>query len=282
MAAPNQWGKFLAAIRAQESGGNYTQDSAGCLGAYCWNAQSNWDSMAHSAGLGHYAGQNPATVPPKIQDEVASRNLYRIYQQTHSMRDAAAWWNGGSIHDESNPGLPAQPWAKSCGGGSSYAYACQVLARMRLGGHYLAGGGTGAGSVGGSGAGGTITLTAAQQADCMIGFPNANPVPSWVPFLGHSTAFCLLTKSTVRGLAGVGMIIAGGLVMFGGTALLAAAGAARVAAPVVAQINAVPVVGSYTRAATGAASKRLSYTPKKKAPPPASQSGGQQTTAGGP
>lgn len=139
-AAPlhGHWATFLAAVRAQETGGSYNQDSPGCLGAYCWAAQANWDSMARTTGLGRYAGQNPASLPRGVQDRVASISLRRIYRQTGSLRDAAAWWNGGSTASLPNPALPAQPWAPQCGGGSSYAYACQVLTRMNLRGQYLA------------------------------------------------------------------------------------------------------------------------------------------------
>src|SRR5215831_2596329 len=123
MAAPNSWNRFLAAIRAQESGGNYSENVAGCLGAYCWNAQSNWDTMARAAGAHQYVGVNPSQVPAKVQDHVASTELYRIYQQTRSLGAAARWWNGGTTSSVPNPGLPSQSWAPKCGGGSSGAYA---------------------------------------------------------------------------------------------------------------------------------------------------------------
>lgn len=218
MATPSTWERFLAAIRAQESGGNYSQDSAGCLGAYCWNAQSNWDSMASAAGEGRYVGINPSQVPPAVQDRVASTNLSRVYSQagggTGGYRAAAMWWNGGSTSSVPNPGLPAQPWARQCGGGSTAAYACQVLARMGLGGHFLAGAS--------SGAGGVVTTAAAQSADCALGFPNVNPIPSWVPGLGGSTAGCLVTKSQVRSALAIANIVAGAAVMGVGLGFVAA------------------------------------------------------------
>jgi hypothetical protein len=132
--AHGQWGAFLAAIRAQESGGNYGENAVGCLGAYCWNAQSNWDSMAQAAGLGQYAGTNPASLPPGVQDAVASTNLRAVFRRTGSLTAAAEWWNGGKPYSIPNPALPPQSWAPNCGGGTSGAYACQVLDRMNSGG----------------------------------------------------------------------------------------------------------------------------------------------------
>jgi hypothetical protein len=133
-----RWGTFLAAIRAQESGGNYAEDVPGCLGAYCWNAQGNWDSMASAVGLGQYAGTSPASLPSRVQDAVASQNLRAVYRRTGSLTAAAEWWNGGRPYSIPNPALPAQSWAPGCGAGTSGAYACQVLARMNSGGSLLA------------------------------------------------------------------------------------------------------------------------------------------------
>ena len=216
MALPSTWAQFLAAIRAQETGGNYSQDTAGALGAYSWNDQSSWDTMATAAGEKHWVGVNPSQVPPSVQDKVASFNLARIYQQagggTNGYRAAAMWWNGGSTKSVANRGLPAQPWAKSCGGGSSAAYACQVLTRMGLGGHFLAGPG--------SGAGGVVTTAAAATADCALGFPNLNPIPSWVPVLGTSTGGCVLTKSQVRAVYGAALLGAGAILMLVGLAFV--------------------------------------------------------------
>ena len=219
MALPNFWDQFLAAIRAQESGGNYSEDTAGCLGAYCWSAQSNWDTMAKAAGETKYIGTNPSQVPPAIQDKVASSNLYRIYQQSHSLKTAAMWWNGGSTSSVTNPGLSTQPWAKSCGGGTSAAYACQVLQRMSLGGHYLAGSGAQ------SGAGGVVTTAAGIQADCAISLPipglsfNFNPIGG--SFGPHATTNkqCILSKSQARAVLGVLTIILGANLLLAGFAL---------------------------------------------------------------
>lgn len=105
-------------------------------------------------------------------------------------------------------------------------------------------------------------LTAAQAQDCLVGFPGIHIGI----FLGHGPttgSACLLTKSSARALMGGGMFLAGGVLMLGGVGILVAAAAVRVAAPVLSQINGIPVLGSYTGAATNAASSKLSYTPKK-------------------
>lgn len=229
MALPSMWSSFLAAIRAQESGGNYTENVSGCLGAYCWNDQGSWDSMARAAGQVHYIGVNPAQVPSEVQDQVASSNLAKIYQQTHSLADAAKWWNGGSTSSETNPGLPAQKWAPHCGGGSSAAYACQVLQRMSFGGHYLAGGG--------SGSGGTVPTSSGGQADCLIGLPGI-PGTSIVNDIfgsgGNVGGFCLLTRSQARAVYAVALIGAGGILVLVGMGFVAGFSVARHATALVA------------------------------------------------
>lgn len=246
MALPSFWATFLAAIRAQESGGNYSQDSAGCLGAYCWNAQSNWDEMASAAGQKQYVGVNPSQVPAQVQDQVASHTLYAAYQQagggSRGLLAAAMVWNGGQPSSEPNPGLPAQSWAPGCGGGSSGAYACQVVRRMQLGGHYVAGGG--------SGAGGVVTTAAQGQGDCLIGTGNLNPIPSWVPGLGGNVSVCFLSKSQGRAILAVGNLVLGAALMglgFGFVAAFTSAGR-----QVMTVVSALPGAGKIATAARAA------------------------------
>lgn len=226
MAAPSWWETMLAAVRAQESGGNYSQDSAGCLGAYCWSDQSSWDNMAKSAGQSQYVGQNPATLPPKVQDTVASTNMGHIYNQTHSITAVLEWWNGGQTHSVPNRGLPAQHWAKNCGGGSTAAYACQVETRMKLGGHFLAGAGTGSGS------GGVVQVSAV--ADCLIGFGGI-PGTSWISDIfgggGNIGSVCLFTRSEARGLMGAILMGAGAVMALPGLFLLIASAGMKAAGP---------------------------------------------------
>jgi hypothetical protein len=213
MALPSDWSTFLAAIRAQESG-NYSEDVAGCLGAYCWSSQSIWDGMASAAGEKQYVGVNPSQVPASVQDKVASANLYKAYQSagggTNGLAAAARWWNGGTTKSVPNPGLPAQPWAKQCGGGSSQAYACQILARMGLGGHYLAGSG--------SGAGGIVTTAAGATSDCAwsIGGQHIGLI------FGHGPSvpsYCIFSKSQARAILAVAYIAAGGVLVLNGLIL---------------------------------------------------------------
>jgi len=215
MAQPSDWARFLSAIRAQESGGNYAEDVPGCLGAYCWNNQASWDTMALAAGMHQFVGQNPATLQPQVQDQVASNNMGRIWSQTGSLDKVAMWWNGGSTTSEPNPGLPFEKWAPQCGGGSSAAYACQVLTRMKLGGHFLDTG---------SGSGGAVQTNA--SADCLIGFGGI-PGTSWINDIfgsgGNLGQVCLLSRPEARALIGGAFMVLGGLIMLPGVLLLMAA-----------------------------------------------------------
>lgn len=69
-------GGAFAAIRACESGGNYATDTGnGFYGAYQFT-QSTWDSVAPSG----YAGTNPASAPPSVQDQAAAT----LYAQSGS------------------------------------------------------------------------------------------------------------------------------------------------------------------------------------------------------
>jgi hypothetical protein len=71
---------------------------------------------------------------------------------------------------------------------------------------------------------GAASLATYNSADCLIGVPNLNPIPSWVPIAGTSTGFCILSKAEARGVVGA-VLMAGaagiGLVGF----LILAAGA---------------------------------------------------------
>lgn len=233
MAQPSTWQRFLAAIRAQESGGNYAEDTGGCLGAYCWNNQSSWDSMAAAAGQHQYVGQNPATLPPQVQDRVASTMLARAYSSSgNSLFHAAEWWNGGETHSVPNPQLPAQPWAHDCGGGTSGAYACQVLTRMQLGGHFLAGSG-GPSSPSGSGSGGVVETSTTAQ--CLYGFGGI-PGTSWINDIfgsgGNIGQFCVLTRPTARAILGAVILAGGVLLMAPGVFLVLASIGAHARGPI--------------------------------------------------
>jgi hypothetical protein len=188
--------------------------------------------MAAAVGMHQYVGQNPATLPPKVQDDVASKNLGRIYNQTHSYLAAAEWWNGGVAHSVPNPGLPFQKWAPNCGGGSSRAYACQVLQRMKLGGHFLSGS-SGPTSPGGSGSGGVVTTSAA--ADCLIGFGGI-PGTSWISDFfgggGNIGQICLLSRPEARAVIAAAILVAGAIVMVPGLFVLLGASGASTGGPI--------------------------------------------------
>lgn len=291
MAAPSTWQRFLAAIRAQETGGNYAQDSAGCLGAYCWSNQSSWDNMARDSGQDRYVGQNPATLPPQVQDLVASDNLARAYHQGgNNLLRAAEWWNGGEITSVPNPGLPPQTWAPHCGGGSSGAYACQVLMRMQLGGHYLAGSG-GPSSPSGSGSGGVVT-TAAQVTkgnDCLIGFPGipgTSIINDAIGKSGNIGSMCFLTRARARAVVGAGILVMGGLVMLPGVFLVVAAagtsipGAGKAAQQTGAMVALIPGAEAAGVAIAGAGSVRSAQQTKSRRA--ASRQGGKREDGSGP
>ncbi|HVH81902.1 MAG TPA: transglycosylase SLT domain-containing protein [Stellaceae bacterium] len=106
--------------------------------------------------------------------------------------------------------------------------------------------------------------TAAQSADCLVGGSHIGLLFGMGPTLP-----CLFTKSNARGWIGVGLTLAGGLIMLPGLLLVAASAGTRLLAGPVQQINSAPVIGSYTRAATSRASARLSYSPARPRDSPA-------------
>ena len=73
--------------------------------------------------------------------------------------------------------------------------------------------------------------------------------------------FCLLSRSQARAMLGAAFLVGGGLVALPGLVLVAVGGAAKALSGPVQQVNRLPVVGSYTKAATGAAGRKFSYTP---------------------
>lgn len=116
----SQW---LAAIRQQETGSasnpDYTHDSAGCMGAYCWAAQGDWSSMATEAGYGQYANTPPYDVPGSVQDAVAWA-MMGPYVEQGELSQAAELWNGGVPYAVPNPVL-----------GSSATYASEVISKLQ-------------------------------------------------------------------------------------------------------------------------------------------------------
>jgi hypothetical protein len=91
---------------------------------------------------------------------------------------------------------------------------------MRLGGHYLAGGGTAA-SPGGSGSGGVVQPSSASG--CLIGIGGI-PGTSWISDIfgsgGNLGSVCLLTHSEARGLLGAALMGAGAVIALPAVLLL--------------------------------------------------------------
>lgn len=124
---------FLAALRGQESGGNYTIVNAGsgASGAYQFTF-GTWVSALTAAGFGGtvYAREQAADAPPSVQDAAASQLVSTYFNDYgHSWYNVAEAWYGG-------PGAVGHP---NIGGGPGYPtvgqYASQVIARYNaLGG----------------------------------------------------------------------------------------------------------------------------------------------------
>lgn len=118
---------WLQAERQQETGasgpnGNYKQNSAGCMGAYCWNTQADWASDATKAGYGKYANTPPYELSATIQDAVAWA-IMGPYVVKGQFAQAAELWDGGVPYNV--PGQPGVP------GNDSAGYAQEVIAKFK-------------------------------------------------------------------------------------------------------------------------------------------------------
>lgn len=130
--APPGLSLFEAAIRQQESGGDYgAANATGHYGAYQFD-QGTWDEALAQAGLGGsvFARELPNQAPPSVQDEAAGALMTVYYNQFgQSWYNVAEAWYGG-------PGAVGHP---NEGGGPGYPtvgqYAASVMAiYARLGG----------------------------------------------------------------------------------------------------------------------------------------------------
>lgn len=117
---------FMAAIRQQESGGNYTAQNAdsGDSGAYQFSV-GTFDQALTLAGLGNsvYYGKAAKDAPASVQDAAARALMTQYYSQFgQSWTNVAEAWYGG-------PGAVGHP---DEGGGPGYPtvgqYAAQVMA----------------------------------------------------------------------------------------------------------------------------------------------------------
>lgn len=121
---------FMAAIRAQESGGNYSIVNAGsgAAGAYQFSF-GTWQEAMSLAGYANtvYYREAANFAPPSVQDAAARALMTQYYNQFgQSWYNVAEAWYGG-------PGAVGHP---DIGGGPGYPnvgqYASQVVARMGI------------------------------------------------------------------------------------------------------------------------------------------------------
>lgn len=127
---PDTLSRLLAAIRGQESSGNYQarNSMSGAAGGYQVMPSnfiqngSGWDMEA----LGHDVTLNEFLSSPQIQDQIARYKLGQYIKQFGSPEAAAAAWYGG-------PGAVSHMYDKSPQAGgypSLYAYWQSVLSKM--------------------------------------------------------------------------------------------------------------------------------------------------------
>ena len=108
---------------------------------------------------------------------------------------------------------------------------------------------------------GAATLATYNSADCLLGIPNLNPIPSWVPIAGSSTGVCLLSKAEARGMLGGMLMLTGGGVAVLGVVILASAAFQRTGAlGKAADVAAVVPGGQGVAAGLAIANRRASRT----------------------
>lgn len=109
--------------------------------------------------------------------------------------------------------------------------------------------------------GSTSTIATYKSQDCLIGIPNLNPIPSWVPIAGSSTGVCLFSKSEARGaLGGVLMFLGGGVAALGLVILAAGAFARTGGLGKAADVAAVVPGGQAVAAGLSMANERATRT----------------------
>jgi hypothetical protein len=117
---------FMAAIRQQESGGDYTavNSSSGDSGAYQFSV-GTFDEALTLAGLGNsaYFGRAAELAPPSVQDAAAKALMTQYYSQLGQswFNVAEAWYGGpGAVGNPNEGGGPGEPTVGQ--------YATQVMA----------------------------------------------------------------------------------------------------------------------------------------------------------
>lgn len=122
------FGSFMNAIKAQESGGNYrARNPSGASGAY-QIMKNNIQPWAREAGLGNVSYQQFMS-SPQIQDSVAKYKLQQYYNMYGAAGAAIAWYAGPGAAQRymqtrriSTKGQGAYP--------SQYGYVQDILRRM--------------------------------------------------------------------------------------------------------------------------------------------------------
>ncbi len=126
------FGKFLAAISGQESGGNYgaRNKDSGAMGKYqimpgnITGKKSGWDYEA----LGRDISTSQFMASPQLQESIAQYKLKSYYEKYGAAGAAVAWYAG--------PGAVSS-YMRGGGNGSQgnyptiRAYVNQILSRMR-------------------------------------------------------------------------------------------------------------------------------------------------------
>jgi hypothetical protein len=178
-AGDSAFDQFLAAERAQESGGRYgIVNGIGAAGAYQIMPYHipSWSKAA----LGHSISEHEFLTHPAEQDAIARYEFKPIYD-AHGPRGAAAWWYSGQWK-------LANDYRPQKGGPSIGAYVDQVMARIGKAGSVTGGTGGSSATPADDVSGSAVHTAGLQQAgyDAQIGLSafgipiNPFKLPGWL------------------------------------------------------------------------------------------------------
>ena len=177
------WAALMAAIAEAESGGNPGATNPNDNGG----TQTSWGLWQIS--LGNHAAPSPSWSDPVTNAQLAIGKLNGQGLSAWGTYDSGAYrqyLNGSTTPSGNFPSGPGATTAAATSGG------------------------------------GSATLATYNANACLIGIPNLNPIPSWVPIAGTSSGFCILSKSEARALLGGALMVAGGIGAMIGFIVLAA------------------------------------------------------------